>query len=121
MLKIILITLIYSSMISSSKEINIEPEVEEIQILGQNQTFSNTNNEVNKILNNNQERAQTPEEQDAYIQEMENLLNESDDGNDIIIKNAENEASNLKEIIFKDDFDIKAEEDTTSANVEPDY
>jgi len=52
---------------------------------------------------------------------MENLLNESDDGNDIIIKDAGNEASDLKEIIFKDDFDIIVEEDTTSANVEPNY
>jgi hypothetical protein len=37
---------------------------------------------------------------------MENLLNESDDGNDIIIKDVEDEASDLKEIIFTDDFDM---------------
>ena len=120
MLKIILIILIYSSIISSSKEISIEPEVEEIQTVEQNHTFSN-NNEPKEIVNNNHEIKQTPKEQEIYIQEMENLLNESDDGNDIIIKDAENEASDLKEIIFKDDFDMWMEENTTFANVEPNY
>lgn len=120
MLKIILIILIYSSIISSSKEISIEPEVEEIQT-EQNHTFSNSNNEPKEIVNNNHEIKQTPEEQEIYIQEMENLLNESDDGNDIIIKDAEDEASDLKEIIFKDDFDMWVDNDTTFANVEPNY
>ena len=122
MLKIILIILIYSSIISSSKEISIEPEVEEeIQTVEQNHTFSNSNNEPKEIVNNNHEIKQTPEEQEIYIQEMENLLNESDDGNDIIIKDAEDEASDLKEIIFKDDFDMWVDNDTTFANVEPNY
>lgn len=121
MLKIILIILIYSSIISSSKEISIEPEVEEeIQTVEQNHTFSN-NNEPKEIVNNNHEIKQTPKEQEIYIQEMENLLNESDDGNDIIIKDAEDEASDLKEIIFKDDFDMWVDNDTTFANVEPNY
>lgn len=122
MLKIILIILIYSSIISSSKEISIEPEVEEeIQTVEQNHTFSNSNNEPKEIVNNNHEIKQTPKEQEIYIQEMENLLNESDDGNDIIIKDAEDEASDLKEIIFKDDFDMWVDNDTTFANVEPNY
>ena len=121
MLKIILIILIYSSMISSSKEISIEPEVEEIQTVEQNNIFSNTNNELKEPLNNNHGKDQTPEEQEIYIQEMENLLNESDDGNDIIIKDAEDEASDLKEIIFKDDFDMWMEEDTTFVDVELNY
>jgi hypothetical protein len=93
-------------MIFSAREISIEPEVEEIQTVEQNHTFSNNNNEPKEIVNNNHEIKETPEEQEIYIQEMENLLNESDDGNDIIIKDAEDEASDLKEIIFKDDFDM---------------
>jgi len=120
MLKLIFMILLYSSLISSYQSVDNKPEIEEMQPVEKTQTFSNSNNKPKKV-ENNQEKPLTPEEQDAYIQEMENLLNESDDGNDIIIKNAENEASDLKEIIFKDDFDIKTEEDTTSANVEPDY
>jgi hypothetical protein len=99
---------------------NNQPEIGEMQPVEKSQTFSNSDNKPKKV-ENNQEKLLTPEEQDAYIQEMENLLNDADDGNDIIIKDAENEASDLKEIIFKDDFDMTVEEDTTSANVEPDY
>lgn len=120
MLKLIFMILLYSSLVSSHQSMNNEPEIEEIQPVEKTQTFPNSNNKPKKV-ENNQEKQLTPEEQDAYIQEMENLLNESDDGNDIIIKDAGNEASDLKEIIFKDDFDITVEEDTTSANVEPNY
>ena len=120
MLKLIFMILLYSSLTSSHQSMNNQPEIEEMQPVEKNQTFSNSDNKTKKV-ENNQEKSLTPEEQDAYIQEMENLLNDADDGNDIIIKDAENEASDLKEIIFKDDFDITVEEDTTSANVETDY
>ena len=127
MLKLILVILLYSSLISSHQSVDNESEIEEIKHpVEEVQTFSNNRKkQTNKVVNNNEEKpqslewyVQTPEEQEIYIQEMENLLNESDDGNDIIIKDVEDEASDLKEIIFTDDFDMWVEDDTTFANVE---
>jgi len=120
MFKRLFMILLYSTVISSHQNLNTGTKIEEIKPEEQNQTFSNSNNKIKKV-ENNQEKPLTSEEQENYIQEMENLLNEADDGNDIIIKDAGNEASDLKEIIFKDDFDMIAEENTTYANVEPDY
>ena len=105
MLKLIFMILLYSSLASSHQSMNNQPEIEEIQPVEKIQTFSNSDNKP-KIAENNQEKLLTPQEQETYIQEMENLLNDADEGNDIIIKDAENEASDLKEIIFKDDFDM---------------
>jgi len=108
MLKLIFVILLYSSLVYSNQGVNSEPEIEKIQQIEHVPTFSNSKNKP-KEVENNQEKTLTPEEQDIYIQEMENLLKESDDGNDIIIKNTENETSDLKEIIFKDDFDMLVE------------
>ena len=120
MLKLILVILLYSSLISSHQSVDNESEIEEIKHpVEEVQTFSNNRKkQTNKVVNNNEEKktslewyVQTPEEQEIYIQEMENFLNETDEGNNIIIRDAENEASDLKEIIFKDDFDIQVEQE----------
>ena len=127
MLKLILVILLYSSLISSHQSVDNESEIEEIKHpVEEVQTFSNNRKkQTNKVVNNNEEKktslewyVQTPEEQEIYIQEMEKFLNETGEENNIIIRDAENEASDLKEIIFKDDFDIQVEQDVIPANVE---
>ena len=108
MIKILFIILLFPTVVSSPKTTNTEIESEEIKPVEQTQTFSNPNNKP-KTVENNQENTQEHElslaEQDAYIQEMENLLNETD-GWDMIIKETENEDSDFKEIIFSDEFDM---------------
>ena len=127
MLKLILVILLYSSLISSHQSVDNESEIEEIKHpVEEVQTFSNNRKkQTNKVVNNNEEKktslewyVQTPEEQEIYIQEMEKFLNETGEENNIIIRDAENEASDLKEIIFKDDFDIQVEQDVIPVNVE---
>lgn len=119
MIKLISMILLCSSFVSSyQNEVN-KLEIEETQQIGQNHKFSNSNNKA-KEEKTDYGNVLTAEEQNAYIQEMETLIDTAD-GNDLIIKDAENEASDLKEIIFKDDFDITVEENATSANVELDY
>lgn len=107
MIKFLLIIL-FSTVVSSPKTTNTEVESEEIKPVEQTQTFSNSNNKPKTVENkqeNTQEHELTLAEQDAYIQEMENLLNETD-GWDMIIKDVENEGSDFKEIIFSDEFDM---------------
>ena len=96
--------LLYSAVIFSYHSLDNKTEIEEIKLVEQNQTFSNSNYKPNKV-ENKQENELTPAEQNAYIQEMENLLNETD-GWDMIIKDVENEGTDFKEIIFSDDFDL---------------
>ena len=107
MIKFLLIIL-FSTVVSSPKTTNTEVESEEIKPVEQTQTFFNSNNKPKTVENkqeNTQEHELTLAEQDAYIQEMENLLNETD-GWDMIIKDVENEGSDFKEIIFSDEFDM---------------
>lgn len=107
MIKLLFSILLFSSFIVSRQTINNDELIEEIKPVEQTQKFSNSSKKTqnNNVKDNIQEQVLIEEQQDSYIQEMENLM-ENNDWNGVIIKDSDDENSDMKEIIFKDEFEM---------------